>query len=372
EKDTTQRSIILTNPILSDEKECVGLINCIIRLPDLANTAYSRLNNPKDLSFSIHDKDQGKRIFFSDGAFEEKKAGFVVSKSLPVLGRLWNIEVMRPKYGLPWNAILILGFGFLVFSLSSILVYRLLNDKSKILLETNLALEINSKQLLEKNKELEQFIHISSHDLREPVNTLGSFLELLEEENQDKLDSDSKTYLHYAKNQQQRMESIVRSLGDYIRIGRAQEKTLTDMQSLVEAAIAKNQKVIKAIDAKIQVNSLPSLAIFRHEMESVWNNLISNALKFHKNNSHCFIEIGHQDLPGEHLFFIKDNGIGIEPQYYDRIFEIFKRLNLRDEFSGNGMGLSICRKAIEHHGGKIWVESESGKGAAFFFKLPKA
>ena len=230
------------------------------------------------------------------------------------------------------------------------------------------------KQLTEleaRNKELEQFNYIASHDLQEPLRTVLNYIQILEEDYFDKMDEEAMRHLDTINRAAKRMSSLVHSLLDFSRVGRNKELVFTDCNQLVNNVIADLNATIKSSKVKITLGQLPVIKVLETEMTQLFQNLINNAIKFRKENVVPEVEIRYSELPTHHEFSVSDNGIGIEQKNFEKIFYIFNRLNLNDPSSEYGIGLANCRKIVELHSGKIWVESEVGIGSAFRFTIAK-
>lgn len=224
-------------------------------------------------------------------------------------------------------------------------------------------------ELMRKNKEIEQFAYAASHDLQEPLRSIFNFSKLLAQKLEKYSDEEINKYISLISGGANRMSNLIFDLLAYSRIGKDMVKSTTDCNKLLDEILTDLTVIIKETAAEIHVDALPVINCF--DLKSVFQNLILNAIKFRKPNTPPVITISATDTGKEYLFAIKDNGIGIEKEYYDRIFVIFQRLHTRVEYEGTGIGLSQCKKIIELHGGKIWVESELGKGSAFYFSIPK-
>jgi len=234
-----------------------------------------------------------------------------------------------------------------------------------------LEIESQNKRLQIQNKELEQFSYIASHDLQEPLRTLISFAELLKEEYAGKLDENADIYLNYILQSSGRMQNLVKGLLDYTRIGKERELSKVDCKLLIYQILTDIHLSISECEALITVKELPIINAFAIELRLLFQNLISNALKFRRKSITPEIEISAEEKNKHWLFAIKDNGIGIDKNDKDKIFVIFKRLHNRGEYEGTGIGLSHSKKIVELHGGQIWVESNLGKGSTFYFTIPK-
>ena len=239
--------------------------------------------------------------------------------------------------------------------------------------EANITLEKKVHQrtaeLESKNKELEQFAYVASHDLQEPLRTTSSFVELLRKQYQGKLDYNADRYIEYVIQASERMKTLIKDLLDYSRIGREKKFEPVDCNVAFEEVMADLAKVIKENKAEITAGRLPVVNAFPTELKLLFQNLISNSIKFQKPGIAPHIEISTIRENGHWHFQFHDNGIGIEKQYQQRIFIIFQRLHNRSVYEGSGIGLAHCKKIVELHGGTIWVESESGKGSTFHFTI---
>ena len=231
----------------------------------------------------------------------------------------------------------------------------------------------NSLTLLEvKSKELEQFAFVASHDLQEPLRMITSFLAQLERKYEDVLDEKGKKYIFFASDGAKRMRQIILDLLDYSRVGRINsEKTEVDLSEVISDTIALNRKLIHEKNADVSSESLPRIKAIKPHMQQLFQKLISNALNYQKPGNEPKIKIRAKETESEWLFSVEDNGIGMHAEYFEKIFNIFQRLHGKDEYSGTGIGLAICKKVVEEHGGRIWVESDPGKGSTFYFTLAK-
>ena len=234
--------------------------------------------------------------------------------------------------------------------------------------EENLKLKL--EELASSNEELEQFAYISSHDLQEPLRMITSYLQLLQRKYQGNLDEKADKYINFAVDGAFRMQNLIIDLLEYSRVGTGDdEPENSDFEFILNKVLSDIKAVIKENNATISYDQLPEVMADSTQMAQVFQNLILNGIKFHGEEAPK-IHISAEKKKNEWVFSVQDNGIGIDPQYSERIFEIFKRLNSRDRYPGTGIGLAICKKIVERHGGRIWVESESGKGSTFYFTLP--
>ena len=232
-------------------------------------------------------------------------------------------------------------------------------------------LQKSTSELTASNTELERFAYVASHDLQEPLRMVSSFLNLLEEEYGKNLDENAREYIHFAVDGAARMKILVNDLLQYSRVGTNKEEfTAVDLNDTMEYVIRVLDEEIKKNNAKVKVGSLPVIRANKTLMGQMFINLIGNALKYHGNRP-PEIEIGCKETPEWYVFYVKDNGIGIDPKFFDKIFIIFQRLHSKAEYSGTGIGLAICKKIAEVHKGKIWVESLKDQGSTFYFNIAK-
>jgi light-regulated signal transduction histidine kinase (bacteriophytochrome) len=225
--------------------------------------------------------------------------------------------------------------------------------------------------LKRSNEDLQQFAYIASHDIKEPLRAIISFSELLEYEYSDILDENGKEYLEFITDGASRMKTLINDLLTYSRIKtNAKHPKLVDLNDILEDVKKNLSEAIKETNATIVYEDMPSIKVDRTQTLQLFQNLIINAIKF-RGEEPPKIKVGVRKTENNWKFYVQDNGIGIEKEYFERIFGIFQRLHTREEYDGSGIGLAICKRIVERLGGKIWVESEGrGKGATFFFTIP--
>jgi PAS domain S-box-containing protein len=245
-----------------------------------------------------------------------------------------------------------------------------LHENQLIALNENL--QKQTKMLAASNEDLEQFAYIASHDLQEPLRMVSSFLNLLEIKYEPVLDENGKTYIRFAVDGAKRMRQLILDLLQFSRIGKESENTETiDINQLIDEIKQLYSKEISEKNASIVVNKLPQIHARISPVRQVFQNLISNALKYSIQKIPVVISININDLGSDWQFSIADNGIGINKDYFDKIFIIFQRLHSKSDIPGTGLGLAITKKIIGKMGGKIWVTSQEGKGSTFYFTVPK-
>jgi PAS domain S-box-containing protein len=222
------------------------------------------------------------------------------------------------------------------------------------------------------NRELEQFAYIASHDLKEPLRMVKSFSQLLEKRYKGRLDADADEFIGYIVDGAQRMEALINDLLSYSRINQSiRPAKPIDLNQAIDEATFNLNIPIRERNARITQGTMPSVQEDPSQMVHLFQNLIANAIKYCPRDRDPEISINAERTGRDWTFSVKDNGIGIDPAYHEQIFLIFKRLHSRTEYPGTGIGLAICRRIVERHGGRIWVESEEGKGSTFFFTIPE-
>ena len=228
-----------------------------------------------------------------------------------------------------------------------------------------------TEELTKLNTELERFAFVASHDLQEPLRTVTSFLQLLEKKFSNLIDSTAKKYIDFAVNGAERMKYLIRDLLEYSSSGKdIEDYTEVDLNQVVSDITQLFEITKGEIDITYQIGKMPTVLAMNFKMHQVFQNLIGNAIKY-RGEEKLVIEITAKEEEEDWQISVKDNGIGIEPQYHEVVFELFNRLHNASEYSGTGIGLAVCKKIVEMHGGKIWVQSDLNKGSEFIFTLPK-
>jgi len=233
------------------------------------------------------------------------------------------------------------------------------------------ALQLTAEEVKRSNRDLEQFAYIASHDLQEPLRAVGGYVKLLQRRFPENMDAKALEYINGAAAGADRMERLISDLLAFSRVGtRGGAFSPADLDAILNEALHNLQTSLTTTQAKVTREALPTLAVDATQVMQIFQNLIGNAIKF-RSERPPEIHVGAQKQPGRWVFSVRDNGIGIEPQYFERIFQIFQRLHTRKHYPGTGIGLAICKKMVERHDGAIWVESEPGRGSTFFFSLPE-
>ena len=286
-----------------------------------------------------------------------------------VLFRLDRDQVYAPIDRLIW---MVGGIGLLVIlplTGYGIWVSWELGREKNDLVEARQKLEESVAELGRSNADLQQFAYVASHDLQEPLRMVSSYTQLIARRYKGKLDADADEFIAFAVDGANRMQRLILDLLAYSRVNTAgRQFEPTAMETVLKAALNNLTDAVKESQAIITHDPLPAVMGDDKQLAQLFQNLLSNAVKF-GGAQPPRIHISAKQTDGEWLFSVRDHGIGLDPQYADRIFVIFQRLHTRAEYPGTGIGLAICKKIVERHGGRIWVESELGKGATFYFTL---
>jgi signal transduction histidine kinase len=232
-------------------------------------------------------------------------------------------------------------------------------------------LQIRSADLQRSNADLSQFAYVASHDLQEPLRMVASYMGLLSRRYEAQLDEAAQKYIRFAVEGATRMQTLINDLLSYSRAGtQAIEKRRISSEGALKSALQNLEVAIKESGARIRRSQLPVIEADETRLVQVFQNLIGNAIKFRKPEAPPEISVSASNTGEQWVFEVADNGIGFDPRYTDRIFQVFQRLHGASEYPGTGIGLAICRRIIEHHGGRLWADSKPGAGSSFFFSLP--
>lgn len=287
-----------------------------------------------------------------------------------VLVQVNRAHAYAPINKLVWMVGLI---GFLVVApLTAFGIFtsqRLVRERQD-LLKARLELEKSIAELGRSNSDLQQFAYVASHDLQEPLRMVASYTQLLAKRYKGKLDEDADEFIAYAVNGANRMQTLIQDLLAFSRVDtQGQRFEQTSVETLLGYALDNLKGGIEESRAIVTHDPLPTVMADERQILHLLQNLLSNAIKF-RGEAPPVVHISAEQRDGEWLFAVRDNGIGIDPQYAERIFVIFQRLHTNAEYPGTGIGLSLCKKIVERHGGRIWMESQPGRGTTFYFTLP--
>jgi signal transduction histidine kinase len=350
----------------------------------------------KDFWVRLYEADQ--LIYANDNQSNDnpEKNGVKIIREIQFPGKIWKLDLV-PKAivypsGMAWK-VSVLIFGLVISAALSLLLhlllermqmYRQARDQAlqevserkrteKALIENEKKLEAALAELADKNTELETFVYTVSHDLKTPIVTIEGFIGALREDFGNLIDENAEKYLNYMSDASRRMELLINDLLYLSRIGRLPERKIEfSFDDLMKKVLKTLQPYIDENGVMLKVEKdLPLIYGEMERLSQVMENLLSNAVKYiGKENPAPRIDVGATEQGGQNVFFVRDNGIGIEKHYYQKIFEIFQRLPSGKKIGeGTGVGLTIVKRIVEHHGGKIWLESDLGKGTTFFFTL---
>jgi PAS domain S-box-containing protein len=287
-----------------------------------------------------------------------QREGMVSFAGYPMIvdGKLVGVLAMFARHALPEDTTSVLA------TISDLVAQGLVRRRTEIELDHRL------QDLARSNAELEQFAYVASHDLQEPLRMVASYNQLLARRYKGKLDKDADDFIGFSVEGVTRMQRLINDLLAYSRVGtRGGERVDVDLAEVLGLVRSNLERAICDTKAIITNDPLPQVMADPGQMLQLLQNLVGNAIKFHRDDEAPAVHVGVK--PDGKTFYVKDNGIGIDPQFFDRIFVIFQRLNAREKYPGTGIGLAICKKIVERHGGRIWVESEPGKGSTVLFTL---
>jgi len=228
-----------------------------------------------------------------------------------------------------------------------------------------------AEELAHSNAELQHFLYVGSHDLQEPLRMVASYVQLLARRYKGKLDADADEFIAFAVDGATRMKALINALLAYSRVEtKGKEFESTDCEAILDSTLSTLQAAIEESQAVVSRDPLPTVMADPTQLDQLFQNLIGNGIKF-RGVEPPRIHVSSERNGKEWIFSVRDHGIGIDPQYADRIFVMFQRLHTKGEYPGTGIGLAVCKKIVERHGGRIWVESQPGQGAIFYFTVPQ-
>lgn len=240
-----------------------------------------------------------------------------------------------------------------------------------VMLRNVTELEQSKKELEEANQELEQFAYIASHDLQEPLRTINSFIELLRKRYGGKLDQKADKSMEFIADASKRMSNLVKGLLEHSRIGHDRKIEMVDCQELVETVKKDLSATLDETNTRLEIIDLPTIQAYGPELRMLFQNLISNGIKFHRVGVQPYIRIS-AEKEKDWIFKVEDNGIGIESEFHEQIFGLFERLHPKMKYKGSGIGLAHCQKIVDMHNGKLWLDSKAGEGSIFYFSIPES
>lgn len=318
---------------------------------ELLKIPFVELTHPDDrirFTKELENRENGRHVFYIENR--------LISKSGKVIWLAWTLNT---------------DFGEnVIYAVAKDITAK--KEAEDSLEKMNVILGQRAKELAISNQELEQFAYVASHDLQEPLRTISSFLTQLEKKYDHALDEKAHQYINFAVDGAKRMREIIRDLLEFSRAGKnLEKKEQVDLNGVVDGILTLQRKILEEKNAEVNTEKLPVLLIHRHPITQIFQNLIGNALKYTVPEKSPRIEISCENHIDHWHFAVKDNGIGIEEEYFEKIFIIFQRLHSKEDYVGTGIGLSIVKKLVEGLGGKIWMESKHGEGSTFYFSVLK-
>lgn len=369
-------SILLTLAAKDSLNQTLGYVNCPVTINEIFDFAITQNKVSPRLEIKMLTNMNGE-VHVINGQPKED-AVFEKRSTLVLANQTWPLVFKATKgYGDMRSAMfynLILIIGVVISAAVTILVYRFLTDNRKMLATANFRMqkELEERQKAEeKLSEIESFAYVASHDLQEPLRTISSYISLLKMELGTTLNEQQSQFMEVITKASGRMRELVKDLLNYSRSGKDDNRVYIHTNDLILEIEEDLQLKFQETNARLRCGALPEVHGFHSGLKSVFQNLISNGIKFQKPNVRPEITIACVEHEKEFEFSVKDNGIGIPQKHFNKVFEIFSRLHHSSEYEGTGIGLAQCKKIIELHGGRIWLESKENKGTIFYFTLPK-
>lgn len=366
-------------PVMRNE-ELYGFAAVVIRLETIHRAiSLDQYGESERFIYQVKKETEADSLLFFQNT-ETFESGLVHTEFVP-FGN-WNVNVKLKDASYFWSGLLFSGLGLLFSGVLALFISYLVQEPKRLqvlvdertdeLKKSEIKLQDYNEKLVRSNKELEQFAYIISHDLQEPLRMITGFLAQLERKYEDQLDEKGKKYIFFATDGAKRMRQIILDLLDFSRIGRVDsQKEPADLNEIFEEVKQLNRQYLEEKGAKIESDPLPTLRVAKVPFRQLIHNLVNNGLKFQEPGNKPVVKIKAKELENDWQFSVSDNGIGIAEEYTEKIFNLFQRLHGKQEYSGSGIGLAICKKVVEEHGGRIWVESEPGQGSTFYFTIPK-
>ncbi len=333
---------------------------------------FSKYKEYTDKYIALKDSVYSKEMLESMASLEQDFEIHKIERENQIALLTKDQELARAKN---YAALAVICGAVLIFLLILALMYsrnRAAVERNELLAAKNAEILRQNESLINSNHDLEKFAYIISHDLKEPLRNINGFTKLLNRKlKKYTSDKDINEYATYITDGIEQMAELLNGLLEYSKVGvNKSEKRRSNINTIVVKVINSLKIQLDEKNCQVEINSLPSIACRTTQLTQVFQNLIANAVKFGPKEGNK-ITIGGEDMGHEYRFFIKDEGIGIDPAFQKDIFVVFKRLHNRDTYLGSGIGLATCKKIVEDHGGRIWVKSQEGQGACFFFTLPK-
>lgn len=355
-----EQAELLAESVADTMHECVLVLDAALRVR-LANRSFYR-------TFGVSpDETVGRLVFeIGDGQWDTDEFRRLLEHVLPANSEFDGFEVTNDFSRIGRRTMVLNGRRLHRREKREALIFLAIDDITDRKCEW--------EAITRSHTELSQFAHSVAHDLRSPLRTLSSYTELLLRRIPSELKTDENTcaYIQFIRMGLSNMEELISSLLSYATATQAepQRKSGVQVQDVLDAAIANLRDAIEAIPAQVTSDPLPEVKGYQMQLVQVFQNLLSNAIKYRRAEEPLRIHVGVRDAGSDWQFFVEDNGVGIPPEYHERIFVPLYRLH-GPATPGSGIGLATCRRVIENHGGRIWVESEVGRGSTFFFTMPK-